>query len=108
MSKKNVIVRKIDAVETLGCVSVFCSDKTGTLTTGEMSCQDLVVPKSTANKIGEDGLFTMIRDENLVFAKDSKNSNIDAIVQCGMLNNGAEVMLEGPLALDPQGTSDRW
>ncbi|CAK9094177.1 Tubulin-specific chaperone D (Beta-tubulin cofactor D) (Tubulin-folding cofactor D) [Durusdinium trenchii] len=43
MASRNVIVRKIDAVETLGCVSVFCSDKTGTLTTGEMAVQDLVV-----------------------------------------------------------------
>merc|ERR1719487_1675582 len=45
MAKRNVLVRKIDAVETLGCVSVFCSDKTGTLTKGEMTLQDLVVPK---------------------------------------------------------------
>merc|ERR1719454_237800 len=44
MVKRNVLVRKIDAVETLGCVSVFCSDKTGTLTKGEMTVQDLAVP----------------------------------------------------------------
>merc|ERR1719188_90764 len=44
MAKRNVLVRKIDAVETLGCVSVFCSDKTGTLTKGEMEVQDLAIP----------------------------------------------------------------
>merc|ERR1719326_2034693 len=54
MNKRNVVVRKIDAVETLGCVSVFCSDKTGTLTTGEMATQDLVVPKSNESRLGTD------------------------------------------------------
>lgn len=90
MAKRYVLVRKIDAVETLGCVSVFCSDKTGTLTKGEMTVQDLAVPQDGG--LNEGILVVNRLEDSNIFP--TNQTLISELALCGILNNAAEFKIE--------------
>ncbi|RDE14061.1 MAG: hypothetical protein C4K48_07020 [Candidatus Thorarchaeota archaeon] len=53
MARQNALVRRMAAVETLGCTSVICSDKTGTITHGEMTVREVYLHGATLSVKGE-------------------------------------------------------
>jgi P-type Ca2+ transporter type 2C len=99
MARVHTIVKKLPAVETLGCTSVICSDKTGTMTKGEMTVQRIYmgdeVVKVTGVGYEPEGEF-LAKDRKI----DPQNEQLRILLTAATLCNDAK--------LERDTTSERW
>ncbi|KAJ4839112.1 Calcium-transporting ATPase, endoplasmic reticulum-type [Turnera subulata] len=101
MAQKNAIVRKLPSVETLGCTTVICSDKTGTLTTNQMSVTEFFTlgGKTTASRMFHvEGTTYDPKDGGIVdWTCYNMDANLQAMAEICALCNDAGVFCDGRL-----------
>lgn len=85
MSKRNVICKKLTAVESLGSCTVIASDKTGTLTVNEQTAKKIVLPNNEIYEIDGNGY----NDVGSVKGKNIDNAKY--IASLGYINNEAKL-----------------
>lgn len=101
MAQKNAIVRKLPSVETLGCTTVICSDKTGTLTTNQMSVSEFFTlgGKTTASRIFYvEGTTYDPKDGGIVdWNCYNMDANLQAVAEICAVCNDSGIYSEGRL-----------
>lgn len=91
MVKKNAIVKRLPAVETLGSATVICSDKTGTLTQNKMTVEKIFINAKTSD------LEEM--------KPEAQNEDLRKLVYANMLCNDTKIGKDGTLTGDPTETA---
>ncbi len=103
MASKNALVRKLSAVEALGSTDVICSDKTGTLTRGEMTVRELYV-RGQSIQVSGSGYDTKGSFTSNSQSFDVKNAGLQQLLLAGALCNNAHLKGSGVLGDPTEGS----
>lgn len=89
LAKRNAVVRRLTSVETLGSTTVICSDKTGTLTKGEMTVREIYVNSQTieVTGVGYERKGEFLRFDIQINAKE--DPYLQLLLRIGTLCNNA-------------------
>jgi len=95
MVKKRAIVKRLPAVETLGSTSIICSDKTGTMTKGEMTVRKIHVDGRLVDVggVGYDPKGSFSVDGNVIDPKQF--DSLDKLLKAAVLNNDSKLSQDG-------------
>jgi len=91
MAKRHVIVKKLNAVESLGSCNVIATDKTGTLTANEQTAKKIVLPNDSVASIKGIGY----NDIGEIRCDEKDKTQIKEIVKMGYVNNEARLEYDG-------------
>lgn len=94
MVKRHALIKKLSSVETLGCTNVICTDKTGTLTTNQMSVRSVwlnnKVIKVTGSGYEPTGTFNF--EGKALPTAAFENDNLELLMRAGVLCNTARLI----------------
>ncbi|MCJ7730255.1 MAG: cation-transporting P-type ATPase, partial [Sedimentisphaerales bacterium] len=94
MVKRNALIKKLSSVETLGCTNVICTDKTGTITTNQMSVKKIWLNDKVIEVTGSgyEPVGSFIFDGRTETAEAFKDDGLELLMRTGSLCNTARLV----------------